>query len=125
MLSFTSTCIIMIGLLLFAVLLYTHCKQHNINTGLNESESFTNSAGYFADQNTCDSMTLRDCLNTSTCGWCISDNFAPKCVPGTASDLVSNGMCKKVYANDAWTRAVVFGDNNYRISSDDKTPLFE
>lgn len=85
-------------------------------------ENFTNMAGYFTDKSSCSSMTLRDCMNTSTCSWCMGDEFSPKCVSGQSADLLSSGKCKKVYANDAWTRALLSADNDY---VDSKYPLFE
>lgn len=86
-------------------------------------EKFTNMAGFFTKSTDCDSMTLHDCLECATCSWCMGDNFNPKCVAGRPADLLKAGTCKKVYANDAWTRAVFSGDNDYRVSSD--LPLVE
>ena len=86
-------------------------------------EKFTNASGYYTKPNDCDSMTLKDCLECSTCAWCMRNDFAPKCVAGNASDLIKSGQCKKVYANDTWTRSVMAGDNNYREAID--LPLFD
>lgn len=82
-----------------------------------KKEKFTNMAGYYTKPGDCDSMSLKNCMSTSTCAWCMGDtNFAPKCVAGQASDLLKAGTCKKVYANDVFTRALFSGDNDYTTS---------
>lgn len=86
-------------------------------------EKFTNEAGYYCDNDKCDSFTLSKCLNCSNCSWCMRDGFDSKCVSGTASDLLNSGTCDKVYANDVFTRALMAGDNDYKES--EKLPLFE
>jgi hypothetical protein len=81
-------------------------------------ETFTNMAGYYTNQSDCSKMTLKNCLDTSTCAWCMGDNFSPKCVAGQTSDLLKDGKCKKVYANDVFTRALFSGDNDYTDALD-------
>jgi hypothetical protein len=80
-------------------------------------ENFTNDSGYFCDPKTCDSLTMSDCFKCSNCSYCLN-NFDSKCVVGTPSELLKSGKCEKVYSNDAWTRAVMVGDNDYRASLD-------
>ena len=86
------------------------------------NELFTNEIGYFSKPSDCDSMTLKDCLSMSTCGWCMNDNFTSKCVAGD-SHGPTNATCKKYYSSDSWSRAEIAGDNDYTSPTD--LPLFE
>lgn len=111
--------IILVGI----VIIIVACSVIFLLKGKASGEKFTNASGYYTKPNDCDSMTLSDCMNCATCAWCMGDDFAPKCVAGNASDLLKSGKCKKVYANDAWTRSVMAGDNDYRETID--LPLFD
>jgi hypothetical protein len=75
-------------------------------------EKFTNQAGYYTDTTQCSNLTLRNCLDTANCGYCMQDGFNSQCVAGT-KDGPTNGHCSKWYHNDAWTRAVLANDNDY------------
>ena len=75
-------------------------------------EKFTNEAGYYADTSQCSNLTLRDCLNTANCGYCMQDGFNSQCVAGT-KDGPTGGHCGKWYHNDTWSRAVLANDSDY------------
>lgn len=83
------------------------------------TETFTNDSGYFCDPKECEHMTISDCMKCSNCGYCMND-FSSKCVSGSPRELIESGKCSKVYANDAWTRAVMAGDNDY-VSYENKS----
>lgn len=111
--------IVVVIIIIIGVIIYLLRGRSNESNG----EKFTNASGYYTKPNDCDSMSLSDCMTASTCGWCMGDDFSPKCVAGNASDLLKSGQCKKVYANDAWTRSVMAGDNDYREAIN--LPLFD
>ena len=78
-------------------------------------EKFTNqSGGYMADTSKCSSLTLKDCLNTSSCVWCMKNGFSSQCVPGNPNNDSIKAKCDRVYANDVWTRSVLSNDNDYK-----------
>lgn len=113
-----SIILVIIVIIICAVIFLLNRKSNKTN-----GEKFTNASGYYTKSKDCDSMTLSNCMNSATCAWCMGNDFAPKCVSGNANDLLKSGKCKKVYANDAWTRSVLAGDNDYRETND--LPLFD
>lgn len=76
-------------------------------------EKYTNMAGFNVPQSVCGNLTLGDCLETSTCGWCMNDNFTSMCVAGDVHGP-KNTVCKKYYSNDPWTRSVLANDNDFQ-----------
>jgi hypothetical protein len=82
-----------------------------------KEEKFTNqSGGYMVDTSKCGSLTLKDCLNTSSCVWCMKKDtgFNSQCIPGNPNDQTIKQQCNRVYANDIWTRSVISNDNDYQ-----------
>lgn len=61
----------------------------------------------------CSSLTMKDCLNTSTCKYITSSQefIESKCV---SKDDKQNIEGLKTYANDDYTRALIANDNLYR-----------
>ena len=75
------------------------------------TETFTNMAGNHCGS--CESKTLKDCINCDSCVWCMRDGFDSQCVDGTADDGPTTAKCDKYYANDIWSRSVLSNDNNF------------
>lgn len=75
-------------------------------------ENFTNESGYYADKRDCSTLTLKDCLSTATCGWCMKDDSTAYCTAGTYQGP-DNGTCQKWYHNDVYTRAALSNDADY------------
>lgn len=61
----------------------------------------------------CSSLTMKDCLNTSTCKYITSSQefIESKCV---SKDDKQNIEGLKTYSNDDYTRALIANDNLYR-----------
>ena len=61
----------------------------------------------------CSSLTMKDCLNTSTCKYITSSQefIESKCV---SKDDKQNIEGLKTYTNDDYTRALIANDNLYR-----------
>lgn len=61
----------------------------------------------------CSSLTMKDCLNTSTCKYITSSQefIESKCV---SKDDKQNIEGLKIYTNDDYTRALIANDNLYR-----------
>ena len=61
----------------------------------------------------CSSLTMKDCLNTSTCEYITSSQefIESKCV---SKDDKQNIEGLKIYTNDDYTRALIANDNLYR-----------
>ena len=61
----------------------------------------------------CSSLTMKDCLNTSTCKYITSSQefIESKCV---SKDDKQNIEGLKIYTNDDYTRSLIANDNLYR-----------
>jgi hypothetical protein len=83
----------------------------------NKQENFTNQSGvYLANANQCSSLTMSNCLNSSSCVWCMKSEkgFDSQCIPGNPNDQSVKQQCDRVYANDVWTRSVLSNDSDYK-----------
>lgn len=92
----------------------------------NKKEKFTNQSGVFMnDPNQCSSLTLSNCLNSSSCVWCMNSEkgFNSQCIPGNPNDQSIKQQCDRVYANDVWTRSVLANDSDYQKYMD--LPIME
>lgn len=82
-------------------------KNNNINPDLLQMP-------YHSDKPiNCSSLTMKDCLNTSTCKYITSSQefIESKCV---SKDDKQNIEGLKTYSNDDYTRALIANDNLYR-----------
>lgn len=91
----------------------------------NKKENFTNQAGVYAKTDQCSSLTLSNCLNSSSCVWCMKSDkgFDSQCIPGNPNDQSIKQQCDRIYANDDWTRSVLSNDSDYQKYMD--LPIME
>jgi hypothetical protein len=89
-------------------------------------EPFTNEQGGNIPTSMCSSLTLGDCIKTSTCDWVMKDGLDgsdSQCVPKTSERYQRQNKYSKIYSNDVWTRANLANDNDYKNYIDE--PVFD